>query len=209
MTKGSGMCSRLTLLSSLHVLLVAKRRVIKGVLLSNLELVRAWRIRGSRRLVAVGVLACADLSRHLCQCLESSPGLSSHWEFNRGTVHLCSTIRITRCITREAVQLQQCLLSIVNADTWALLHKVCGEAVDATLGKLLATSLARMLISIARIVQFSTPLEVLEDQCCREVKGISRLFSSSQSGARWMGKCVGRKIGLIRGLATCRRADTR
>jgi hypothetical protein len=189
------------------VLFVAKGRVIKGVLLSNLELVRAWRVRGSRRLVAVGVLACADLSRHLCQRLESSPGLSSHWEFNRRTVHLCSTIRITSCITREAVQLQQCLLPIVNADARALLHKVCREAVNTTLWKLLAASPARMLIPIARIVQFSTPLEVLEDQCCREEKGISRSFSFPQSGARGMGKCVGRKMGLIKGLTARRRAD--
>lgn len=50
------------------------------------------------------------------------------------------------------------------------------QAVDATLRKLLATSLACMLVTIARIVQLGTSLEVLEDQCCGEVTKVSGRF---------------------------------
>lgn len=147
------------------MLLVAKRRVIKGILLSNLELIRPRGIRGSCRLTAVWVLASTDLSRHLRKCLKGSPGLSSHWDFDGWTVHLDPTILITSSITREAVQLQKCLLSILNADARALLHKMGRQTVDPTFGKLLAARLARMLVAVARIVKLSTSLEVLEDQC--------------------------------------------
>ena len=156
------------------MLLIAKGWVIQRVLLSNLELIRPWRIRRRCGLVAIRMLASSDLSRHLCQCLQSSPGLSSHWEFDGWTIHLDPAILITSCITGEAIQLQERLLSIVNANTRAFLHKVCRQTVDPTFGKLLAARLARMLVAIARIIQFGASLKVLEDQGCRELEKVNR-----------------------------------
>jgi hypothetical protein len=103
-------------------------------------------------LIAVWVLASANLSRHLCKSLESSPGLSSKREFDSRTNHLCPTTLITSCVTREAIQLKQGLLSIMDANARALLHQMCGQAIDTALRKLLAARLARMLVAIARIV---------------------------------------------------------
>ena len=41
---------------------------------------------------------------------------------------------------------------------------MCGEAINSTLWELLAAGFASVFITIARIVQFRTSLEVLEDQ---------------------------------------------
>jgi hypothetical protein len=167
------------------MLFVAQRGVIKGILLSNLKLVRARRVgRGGGLVVVSWVLAGSDLSRDLCEGLKSSPSLTCDWELDRGSAHLSSTIGVISSIAREAIQLQQSLLSIVNADTRALLHEVRRQAVDTTLGELFATSLAGMLIAVARIVQLGTSIEVLEDECCREVTRVSRL-SWSERGGGW------------------------
>lgn len=96
----------LTFLASLDILLVAERRVVECVLLSNLELVRSRSVLGGRGLVVVWVFAGTDLSRHLGQSLKSSPALSRQWEFDGRAVHLHSTVLITSCVTRKAVQLQ-------------------------------------------------------------------------------------------------------
>lgn len=143
---------RLTLLATLDVLLVAQRGIIKGVLFPNLKLVGAGWIRRGRSLVAIRMLACSDLSRDLGESLKGSPGLTGDWEFNRLAVHLASIIRIICCVAREAVQFQQCSLSIMNTDTRALLHKVGGKAIDASLWELLAARFAGMFVTVARIV---------------------------------------------------------
>jgi hypothetical protein len=131
------------------MLLVAKGGVIQSILLSHLELIRPWRIWRSCSLVAIRVLASTDLPRHFSQSLKSSPALSGHWEFDSRAIHLNPAILITSSITGEAIQLQQRLLSVVNANTRTFLYEMCRETVDPTLGKLLAARLACMLVAIA------------------------------------------------------------
>lgn len=59
-------------------------------------------------------------------------------------------------------------MTVSQSDSRAFLNEVTSQAIDTALGKLLAAGLACMLISVARVVQFGTSLEMREDQCYKE-----------------------------------------
>jgi hypothetical protein len=87
----------------------------------------------------------------------------------RRPIHLNLSSSGTRRIgvVGDVVQLKKGLTTIGSADSGALLYEVSREAIDSTLGKSLATGLARMLVSVTGVVQFCTSSEMLKDQSCR------------------------------------------
>jgi hypothetical protein len=64
----------------------------------------------------------------------------------------------------EIVEAQEDALSVAKRDGLTLFHEVIGETVDATLGEFLATGLARMLITIASVLELLTSNKELEDE---------------------------------------------
>lgn len=66
---------------------------------------------------------------------------------------------------RHIVHFEDCRLAISFGEAIALLNQMVGQAVDATLGELLAAVFTGMGIAIARVIKLSTSQKVLEDQC--------------------------------------------
>ena len=77
---------------------------------------------------------------------------------------------LTRCCIRkigniiEAIKLEKSLLAVSECNSGAFLDEMGSKTIDASLGELLAACLASMLVSVARIVELRTSLEVLENQ---------------------------------------------
>jgi hypothetical protein len=95
--------------------------------------------------------------------------------FSPSPIHCCRSIHLALSspsasrvsMVGNVVQLEKCLTAISRADSRAFLDEMRGEAIDSTFGKSLATGLARVLVSVAGVVQFGTSSEMLKNQCCK------------------------------------------
>jgi hypothetical protein len=167
---------RLTLLVALDTLLVTDRRIIKGILLLELESVTRW-LRSSARSSCASdnsliVLGITHLSRHLCQGFESSPFSIGIIRIGR-IVHLSLSVSSGRIGTVwDIIERQEGNPFLLHGHCDAFLDQMCLQAVNTPLGENLVACFACMDVSVTRIVQLGTSLEVFENQSYKKVSKV-------------------------------------
>lgn len=123
-------------------------------------------VGGTWSALATVVLIKIDLSRGFGKSLKSTPSLGKVGDVDSLAVGLRIRRRSLRGRTSvgDTMELEAGSHAVRLGDGGAFLGDVCGQAVDAALGKILAALLTGVRIPVAVVVELGASDEVLEDE---------------------------------------------